>query len=166
LFLPFLALAACVGSGEGVPNDQPDPEAVPQSYQEIQSMIFEPMCAQPCHHGGAAPMGMSLEAQRALANLVGVASVEVPAMLRVAPGQPDQSYLVTKLAPSDPRRIGSRMPRTGPPYASSRQISAIRRWITAGATADWEDDSGDADAAVVPPPPDAPDAPDAGADGG
>jgi len=38
-------VGACVGSGEGVPNDDPDPEAVPTSYEEIQTMIFDPVCA-------------------------------------------------------------------------------------------------------------------------
>jgi hypothetical protein len=145
--------AACVGSGLGVPNDEPDPEAVPKTYQEIQSMIFDPMCAAQCHRGGAAPKGLSLEPLRAIKNLVGVESVEVPGLLRVAPGEPEQSYLISKILPADPRRVGSRMPRTGPPFVSTRQINAIKRWIAAGATETWIDRDIDAgaraDAAVT-----------------
>jgi hypothetical protein len=148
-----LHLGACVGSGVGVPNDEPDPEAVPKTYAELQAMIFDPMCATPCHHGGAAPKGLSLESLRAIKNLVGVESVEVPSLLRIAPGQPEQSYLVIKLLPADTRRIGSRMPRTGPPFLSTRQINVVKRWIAAGATDDWIDRDVDAgpgaDAAVA-----------------
>ncbi len=157
--LAFCGTAACVGSGVGVPNDEPDPEAVPKTYDEIHSMIFGPLCAQQCHRGGAAPKGLSLEPLRAVKNLVNVESVELPAMMRIAPGQPEQSYLIVKLVPADPRRVGSRMPRTGPPYVSNRQIRAVKRWISAGASDDWIDtdvdagargwDAGAADAAVA-----------------
>jgi len=150
----ILALGGCVGSGVGVPNDEPDPAAVPKTYQELHDIIFTPLCAQPCHHGGAAPKGLSLEPLRALDNLVGVASMEVPGLLRVAPGAPDDSYLVIKLKSTDPRRVGSRMPRTGPPYLSGAQIRAIKRWIAAGAQDDWVDEDVDG-GVVVPPPPDA-----------
>jgi hypothetical protein len=74
-----------------------------------------------------------------IANLVGVASNEVPDMMRVAPGRPDDSYLVVKLRASDPRRVGARMPRVGL-YLSRMEINAVERWIAAGAKADWEDD--------------------------
>lgn len=142
----------CVGTGQGVPNDEPDPEAVPATYDEIQSMIFDSMCAAQCHRGGAAPKGLSLEPQRSYRNLVGVESVEVPALLRVAPGNAEDSYLIVKLSSADPRRVGSRMPRTGPPYVSNRQIRAIKRWIRDGAREDWVDmgevDAGAGDAAT------------------
>jgi len=149
--LALVVVGACVGSGVGVPNDEPDPEAVPRSFSDIQTMIFDSMCAAQCHRGGAAPKGLSLEPQRSIRNLVGVASVEAPDLMRVAPGRPEDSYLVVKLVPSDARRVGSRMPRTGPPFASSKQIRAVQRWISAGATEDWVDEDVDAGPIVVPP---------------
>jgi len=73
-----------------------------------------------------------------------VSSVEVPSLFRVSPGNAEASYLIVKLSSIDPRRVGSRMPRTGPPYLSSRQIRAIKRWIRAGARQDWVDMGEDA----------------------
>ena len=132
-----LAVSACVGSGEGVPLPVADSGAVPKTYEELVTMLFEPSCVQQCHVGGAAPKGLSLEPHALINGLVGVPSVEVPSMLRVAPGQPQESYLVTKLVVTDPRRGGSRMPRNGPPFFTNQQILAVKQWIAAGATTDW-----------------------------
>ncbi len=134
--------SACVGSGVGVPNPEQDPTAVPKTYDEIQTMVFDPLCSAACHKGGAAPKGLSLEPNRAIRGLVGVAASEVPELLRVAPGQPEDSYLIIKIKSFDPRRVGGRMPRDGPPWVSSRQISAMKRWITAGASEKWKDEIG------------------------
>ncbi len=130
---------ACVGNGVGVPNPEQDPTAVPKTYDEIQTMVFDPLCAAACHRGGAAPKGLSLEPNRSLRSLVGVYSSEVPELMRVAPGQAEESYLVVKIKSFDPRRVGGRMPRNGPPYVSSRQVTAIKRWINAGASEKWID---------------------------
>ncbi len=146
------AMAGCVGNGVGVPAP-PEPGATgPKTWPEIQSQILEPTCAQPCHHGGAAPKGLALDTASAYKMLVGVASSEVPAMLRVAPGKPEDSYLMAKVIGSDPRRVGSRMPRTGPPFLSSAQITSLRHWISAGATTDWKDEPADAEVLTVPLP--------------
>lgn len=131
---------ACVGSGEGIPDGAPISTAVPTTYAEIQTLVFGPMCAAQCHRGGAAPKGLSLEAGREIPSMVGVPSVEAPGMLRVAPGSPENSYLVVKLAPTDARRVGSRMPRNGPPFVSDAQLRAIKAWIRTGARDDWRAD--------------------------
>lgn len=144
-----LGLSACVGSGDGVPNPDNDPGNEPRTYAEIQAAIFDPMCAASCHRGGAAPKGLSLEANKAIKQLVGVGSVEAPGLMRVAPGQPELSYLVIKVVSMDPRRVGSRMPRNGPPWVSSAQVRALRRWIRDGATANWEA-SDEQDVLMVP----------------
>jgi len=73
-------------------------------------------------------------------------------MLRAAPGKPDDSDLSVKLAAAEPRRVGARMPRTGPPFLTGAQLSALRKWIAAGATTDWRADAADAGATVVPAP--------------
>lgn len=161
--LLLLSVAAgCVGSGQGVPAP-PEPGATgPKTWAEIQTQILEPTCAQPCHHGGAAPKGLALDHLSAYKALVGVTSAEAPAMLRVAPGKPDESYLIVKVASADPRRIGSRMPRTGPPFLSSPQIAALRQWIAAGATQDWQADAGNGETLGVPGPDAGGEVPDAG----
>jgi hypothetical protein len=63
--------------------------------------------------------------------LVGAASVEVPALLRVAASNPNDSYLIRKLE-GGPGIVGSRMPLVGTPL-DQPTIDAIRAWITSGA---------------------------------
>ncbi len=130
-------MAGCVGSGAGVPDLEEASGAIPASTADI-LLLLEARCGQQCHRGGAAPKGLSLEPGRALQLLVGVESVEAPGMLRVNPGHPEQSYLISKVAPFDSRRVGSRMPRGGPNYLSNAQVRALKDWIRAGAAPDWQ----------------------------
>ena len=60
-----------------------------------------------------------------------MASAEVPGLLRVNPGNPDQSYLVQKIQGN--AAVGGRMPPDGPPYLTQVQIDLVRGWIAAGA---------------------------------
>ena len=68
----------------------------------------------------------------AYAALVGVRSFEKPSLFRVAPGEPDNSYIVHKLE-GGPNIVGERMPRGGGPFLTSGQMVVIRRWIADGA---------------------------------
>jgi hypothetical protein len=54
--------------------------------------------------------------------------------LLVAPGDPNASYLVDKLA-GIPRCLGHRMPLNGPPYFTDDEMLSVRRWICGGAPA-------------------------------
>ena len=65
------------------------------------------------------------------ASLVGVASVEMPAVQRVAPGSAANSYLIQKLE-GTPGITGERMPRLGP-YLDQVTIDVVREWIDNGA---------------------------------
>jgi hypothetical protein len=78
---------------------------------------------------------MNLSQGAAYASLVGVASSAKSGAIRVIPGDPDNSYLVHKLA-GGPGIVGSRMPRIGPPYLTQGQMLVIRRWIDRGAPND------------------------------
>lgn len=126
--------AACSGSGEGL-DDNGRPvgeggEATDKSeFTRIQQTVFTPLCIQ-CHQGAAAPLGLRLDADNSYALLVGVASVEVPSLLRVAPGLPDDSYLVRKVQGT--AAVGGRMPLDGPRLLQS-SIDLIRSWIAGGA---------------------------------
>ena len=51
--------------------------------------------------------------------------------MRVAPGNPDDSYLVIKLEGSS-RMVGQQMPRGRDPL-SAEQIGTVRQWIADGA---------------------------------
>lgn len=130
------ALAGCGGgSGEGLDgNGRPLGSGsgggpLTASFASIQDNIFTPVCTG-CHAGAAAPLGLRLDAASSYALLVGVASAEVSSLQRVAPGQPDDSYLVHKL--EGRAAVGARMPLGGP-YLDDARIAAVRQWIAAGA---------------------------------
>jgi hypothetical protein len=144
LSLVVVATASCAGNGEGLDaNGQPIGSATPGSptpnppsltadFQSIQANVFTPICTA-CHIGAGAPQGLQLDAAHSYALLVGIPSAEQPSVLRVKPGDPDNSYLVRKLEGS-PGISGVQMPFGGPPLPQST-INAIRQWITNGAMA-------------------------------
>jgi hypothetical protein len=131
-----LLLNACAGSGEGldaggrpIGENPPPPPDGRATFRAIQDTIFTPICTQ-CHEGATAPQGLRLDAANSYAQLVNVASAEVPSLLRVDPGDPDASYLVQKI---DGRAsVGARMPLGGPDLTQA-QIDLVREWIAAGA---------------------------------
>ena len=129
----ILILAGCTaGSGEGLDqNGQPIPINPPgdSDFQEIQDTVFTPICTQ-CHIGANAPQGLRLDAANSYAMLVNVASHEVPSLLRVNPGNPDQSYIVHKIEGN--AAVGGRMP-LGQAALPQDRIDLIRSWIAAGA---------------------------------
>src|SRR5687768_634360 len=86
-----LLIGGCAGNGEGLdPNGRPiesEPPPIDQ-FSQIQDTIFTPICTG-CHAGASAPVGLRLDEGNSYALLVDVASAEVPSLLRVAPGDPD-----------------------------------------------------------------------------
>lgn len=110
-------------SGDGGP---------PGSFAAVQA-IFNTFCS--CHLTTQAPQGEVLLNGLAFQSLVNVLSQEQPGILRVAPGDPDNSYLMIKIDDSSPNvglRVGARMPLGLPPL-SSEDIQTIREWIQQGA---------------------------------
>jgi mono/diheme cytochrome c family protein len=102
------------------------------TLQSIQDNVFTPSCSG-CHTGGGAqlPGSMNLTSTAvSRAALVSVASVEVPSVMRVAPGNANNSYLVQKLEGT--ASVGDRMPRFGP-FLDQSTINVIRQWIDNGA---------------------------------
>jgi hypothetical protein len=73
----------------------------------------------------------NLTAGHTYASLVNVTSIENPALKRILPGDPDNSYLVLKIQGS-PGISGQQMPLTGGPL-SQAQIDEVRAWVAAGA---------------------------------
>jgi hypothetical protein len=139
LCVAVLTLASC-GGGDGDGLDSNGRPLVPGSgdgssapltpdLASIQSHVFTPICSV-CHAGGSAPQGLHLDAANAYANLVGVPSNEVPALLRVSPGDPANSYIIQKL--EGHAAVGARMPFGGP-YLDDATIAVISQWITNGA---------------------------------
>src|SRR5262249_45487092 len=86
-----------------------------------------------CHLGSTAPpYGLDLSPDVSYQNLVGVAARELRSQVRIAPGQPDRSYLLCKVDPSCISLVGAHMPLglSGLPIA---EVKLIREWILAGA---------------------------------
>jgi hypothetical protein len=97
--------------------------------------IFSTNCALPGCHTGTFPAGsMNLSAGMAYGNTVNVASFEVPALVRVLPGDPANSYLYRKIT-NAPGIVGVPMPFGFFPLPAS-QIATIEDWITQGALND------------------------------
>jgi hypothetical protein len=112
----------------------PTPNLKP-TFASIQSEILSQRCVA-CHNGTGRflPAIMNLTEGNAYASLVGVPSIEKPALLRVAPGDPENSYIIHKL---EGRQgiVGARMPFNGTPLTEG-QIRVIKRWIETGAAND------------------------------
>jgi len=106
---------------------------------QIQANIFDATClGSGCHNATDRSGGQVLEAGRSYAQLVGVApqnpAAAAAGMLRVDPGNPDNSFLLTKLTMAsvfDPQFF-SRMPLAQAQLPAA-QIEQIRAWILRGA---------------------------------
>lgn len=129
-----LFVASCTGGdGSGLPPRLP-PGAIGANFSEIQANLIAPNCATVgCHLGAGAPQGLRLDDANSYGMLVGVPSAESPSTLRVAPGDPDNSYLVQKLEGS--ASVGAQMPLGAPPLEQAA-IDVIRQWISDGAIDD------------------------------
>ena len=146
----LLLLGACAGNGEGLDqNGNPigsssgsgsssssgsgSSSGATVSFQTIQDQVFTPICAQ-CHAGASAPEGMQLTQGVAYSMIVGVPSAEQAALKRIAPGDPDNSYLVQKIMGT--AAVGAQMPDGCPvtqPCLSAATIDLIRQWVSEGA---------------------------------
>jgi hypothetical protein len=133
-------LCACSGSGVGLDsNGQPlsasssSGGTVPlaATFDAIQANVFTPICSV-CHIGATAPEGLMLDAAHSYNLLVGVPSTEVPSILRVAPGDPTNSYIIQKL--EGHAAVGGQMPLGETPLPAAT-IAFIAQWITDGAPA-------------------------------
>ena len=130
-----LALGGCgSGSGDGMPAATSGPiQGLQPTLASIQDNVFTPICTG-CHSGSGAPQGLDLTAGNSASHLI---NVQVPRsttpLLRVAPGDPDHSFLINKLE-GNTMGIGVQMPFGQPPLDPST-IAVISQWITAGAPA-------------------------------
>src|ERR1700760_649958 len=131
-----IIISACAGNGQGLDaNGRPlapgGDTTLPLSddFESLQENIFTPICSV-CHVGASAPQGLRLDAGNSYNLLVGVPSTEVPSILRVKPGDPDNSYIIQKL--EGHAAVGAQMPLGGP-YLTTDTIAFIREWITNGA---------------------------------
>ena len=108
---------------------------VSTAFGTIQSDVFTPICAE-CHNATGASAGLRLDEAASFSAIVNVASTEVNTLLRIAPGDPDNSYLVQKIEGT--AAVGGRMPLGGPPLPDET-IEFIRQWVTDGALPDTQE---------------------------
>ncbi len=119
----------CAGAG-------PPPSGAGSSFDAIQQTIFNVSCVSgPCHSSTAQAGGLVLEEGQSYARLAGVlpsnAAARAAGLERVAPGNPERSFLLRKL--TGPAAVeGSRMPQAAAPL-SAADVERIRAWIVEGA---------------------------------
>jgi hypothetical protein len=137
----IVALAACtLACDENLSTIAgPTPNLEP-TFASVQKEIFETTDAAgrvscvTCHTASrlAFVAGLNLDHDVAYDQLVNVASRERPDLKRVAPGNPDASYMVHKVE-GQAGIVGRQMPFNGPPFLTGGQIQILRRWIAIGA---------------------------------
>ena len=107
------------------------------AYHDIQEAVFDKSCANSvCHAAPANALGLNLTYGLSYENLVGRVpnnpAAAAAGMMLVDPGNPENSFLLTKLmGPTVPEQ-GSRMPFGGGVLHTGK-IDAVRTWIEAGA---------------------------------
>lgn len=124
-------------SGDGTPGGNFEAmftvAGIQPTLQSIQANVFTPICSA-CHTGTTTTLPGSMDLTSATASfnsLVGVTSIEDPNFQRVAPNNPDGSYLIQKLEGT--ASSGAQMPFGGPPLDQAT-IDMIRAWISSGAS--------------------------------
>lgn len=128
---PLGAPGGAVGGGSGGGNLLPPVPGLAPTLDSIQTNVFSIDCAVPgCHGGAGAQQGLRLDPGFAYGNLVNVASPRDPNLIRVIPGDPDNSFIVHKLEGT--QTLGDRMPQGGP-YLPQSTIDVMRQWIAGGA---------------------------------
>ncbi len=109
------------------------PSMINPTLDDIQAAIFTPTCAtSTCHAQPNPSAGLDLgDADTSHAALFNQPSSQDSAFMLVAPGLPDDSYLVHKIEGTQSQ--GQRMPAGGAPPLSQEEIAVIRQWILDGA---------------------------------
>ena len=122
-------MVACENLIKG-PEDEPDAgngTITITSLSEIQKTVFTPGCAiAGCHNGLNDP---NLSDGKSYMSLVIVPSLEQPSLVRVKPGDSENSLLIRKLRGLD----SARMPPLPRPALSKSTIDSIAAWIDRGA---------------------------------
>ena len=123
----LIGLVGCERADEDDVNASVEP-----TLTSIQTNIFDLNCAiSGCHAGPGSAQGLNLNEGESFSNIVNIGSREVPTLMRVNPGNPDQSYLYLKVVGTG-AIVGARMP-LGRPALTTEEIDIIRQWIEDGA---------------------------------
>ena len=108
-------------------------------FSELQSRLFKPDCASTLCHTGNPPTHapLSLDDGLSYEGMVNRPASQAPSILLVAPGAPEQSYLMLKLLGTvgSSGTVSTRMPLNQPSVDTAR-LEAVRSWILRGAPND------------------------------
>jgi hypothetical protein len=135
----WLAMLAACSSEPSAPLDASVPkDGGPPTWEGMQ-LLFGQRCTFSSCHSARAAGGLVLLPESAYANLL-APSTQVPAMLRVRPGDPDASYLLRKIdgtmsalaACATPTVCGTSMPQSDEIMSASVR-AVVRAWIADGA---------------------------------
>ena len=110
------------------------------TYHDIQDYVFDKSCANSvCHAAPANSANLNLTYGLSYQNLVGRTpqnpAAAAAGMKLVDPGNPDNSFLLTKLMGPAKPEFGAKMPFNAGSIHQAK-IDAIRKWIEAGASED------------------------------
>lgn len=110
------------------------------TYHEIQHYIFDKSCVNTACHGAPENAGgLNLSYEASYQNLVDVVprnpAAAATGMKLIDPGNPDKSFLLTKLMRPTAPEFGARMPFAAGKLHDAK-IDAIRTWIAEGAERD------------------------------
>jgi methionine-rich copper-binding protein CopC len=125
--LSLLSLGGCGGDSMNMGMSMPTGStagvaasaALAPTFDSIQADVFTPICSG-CHSGANPAANLALDAAQSYNDLINVPSTEQPAMVRIKPFEPTNSYLI----------IHMQNEGDGAPPAD---IPVIAQWITNGA---------------------------------
>lgn len=130
-----ILLTAC-GNLETItgPDGGGDPIDSSATLTRVQTEVFTPTCARiGCHDPLGQQQQLVLSTGRSYEQTVNRASIQMPSLNRVTPGDPASSYLYRKITGAG--ITGDRMPQGLPPLTDA-QIALVRDWIRRGAPND------------------------------
>lgn len=119
-----------------VSNATTTPPPAATTLTQLQTQIFTPICST-CHNGSGTslPGSQNLTAGNTFNNVVNVSSVEEPALFRIKPNDPTDSYMIQKIEGASGIK-GSQMPDGCPttqPCLTQAQINMFISWVNSGA---------------------------------
>ena len=141
VMLGALGMAGCYSGNDegnqeaaGQPTVQPAAASRVSFTVDIQPILTQNCATVGCHNAVTPPLGLNLTAGVAFDNIVLVSSQEVPALHRIEPGDPNNSYLFRKITGAA-GISGSRMPQNNPAFFDKNPelLDLVHRWILEGA---------------------------------
>lgn len=109
--------------------------AIPQLRRDVQPILTRRCATSGCHVGPDAAMDMDLSNPgRTLYTTIRVPSIEVPALYRITPFDPEQSWLVLEIGGEAYKTLSN--PIFGPHVdvrLTTGELAVLRAWIWAGA---------------------------------